>query len=103
MPKLYSFAQQSRKLEPMVDVQTVVGSFSDYLLLKNKRAWKAYQQRRQDDSEAAMAEAIVFRVLQRCGARPEPNHMPDGGPDFVCANDRLERFKVDATSFKRSK
>ena len=87
------------------DIESVIQSYADYLrTLKRKGLWEQFQKRRRDAPESAKAEAVVFRILQYCGADPEVADMPkSGGLDFLCFKDKPGRFLVEATSFRPEK
>jgi hypothetical protein len=71
---------------------SVIDSYARHLVSKHKKACHQFLERRR---EAQLAEAIVFGILQRKGAKPE---LADqyGGPDFLCADGK---FVVEATAF----
>ena len=49
--------------------------------------------------ESALAEAMVFRVLQACKVNPVVADTPGiGGPDFCCLDGTPQSFMVEATS-----
>jgi hypothetical protein len=71
---------------------SVIDSYARHLVSKHRKACRQFLER---SREAQLAEAIVFGILQRKGAKPE---LADqyGGPDFLCAD---EKFVVEATAF----
>ena len=70
----------------------VIDSDAQYLHAKHRKACWQFEKR---PHEAQLAEAIVFRVLQKCSAKPDLADQ-SGGPDFICANGQ---FMVEATAF----
>jgi len=77
----------------------VVESYADYLRALGQKVWQAFQRRRIDAPESALAEAMVFRVLQYSKVDPVVADAPgEGGPDFICLHDKPEAFMVEATS-----
>lgn len=86
------------------DVNTVVESYAEYLLLKQKKLWERFQRTRRNTPESAIAEAMVFRVLQACKVKPDVADKPNaGGPDFLCDGGVYGKFMVEATSFTPDK
>jgi hypothetical protein len=63
----------------------VVGSFVEYIRAESPKNLKSFQGRRRADPEAAMAEAIVFGMLQQLRLSPTIADEPGiGGGDFLC-------------------
>jgi hypothetical protein len=82
------------------DANTVIESYADYLFSVRKRLWDRFQRTRKNAPESALAEAVVFRVLQYCKVNPAVADIPNsGGPDFLCAGTTADGFMVEATSF----
>lgn len=91
----------------ITNIEGVVQSYSDYLHHGHGENGKRFDRLRASDPEAAMAEAIVFGVLQGFHLEPTINDAPGtGGADFVCCGYRgplmphqeEDRFVVEATS-----
>lgn len=83
----------------MASVEYVVESYADYLQGLGQKFWKRFQTARINAPESALAEAMVFRVLQSCKVDPVVVDAPGvGGPDFSCLRGRPREFKVEATS-----
>jgi hypothetical protein len=59
---------------------------------KHRRACWQFEKRPHD---AQLAEAVVFRVVQKCNAKPDLADQ-SGGPDFISAKGQ---FMVEATAF----
>ena len=77
----------------------VVESYADYLLAHGKRLFGRFQRMRVTAPESALAEAMVFRVLQSCKVNPLVADTPGlGGPDFRCLDGTPQTFMVEATS-----
>jgi len=77
----------------------VVESYADYLFAKGKRLWRRFQRLRINAAESALAEAVIFRVLQACKVNPVVADTPGvGGPDFRCLGGTPQQFMVEATS-----
>src|SRR5262249_27113297 len=80
-------------------VEYVVESYSDYLRGRGQPFWKHYQATRISAPESALAEAMVFRVLQACKVDPFVVDTPNvGGPGFSCFRGSRQEFMVEATS-----
>lgn len=63
----------------------VIDSFVKYIRAESPTNLKSFQDRRRADPEAAMAEAIVFGILQQLRLRPTIADEPGiGGGDFLC-------------------
>jgi hypothetical protein len=63
----------------------VVESFVEYIRAESPTNLKSFQDRRRADPEAAMAEAIVFGMLQQLRLNPTIADEPGiGGGDFLC-------------------
>jgi hypothetical protein len=85
--------------QPMASIEYVVESYADYLRGLNQKQWQAFQKRRMNAPESALAEAMVFRVLQFCKVGPVVADAPGGGgPDFLCLYEKPDAFMVEATS-----
>jgi hypothetical protein len=83
----------------MASPEYVVESYADYLRGLGQKIWQAFQRRRIDAPESALAEATVFRVLQYCKVEPVVVDTPGvGGPDFHCLQHKPSAFMVEATS-----
>jgi hypothetical protein len=76
----------------MPSPDSVIDSYAHYLLAKYRKACRQFVKR---SREAQLAEAMVFGILQRKGAKPELADQ-HGGPDFLCADGK---FVVEATAF----
>jgi hypothetical protein len=86
------------------DANYVVESYADYLTSVRKKLWERFQKTRINAPESALAEAVVFRVLQTCNVNPVVADVPGaGGPDFLCAGGTADQFLVEATSFTPEK
>lgn len=87
-------------------INGVIDSFADYLLVKDRPTHERFKRMREQDPEAALAEAMVFRILQRFSCHPElHDHESTGGADFLCRPTRgifkanpADEFVVEATS-----
>jgi hypothetical protein len=82
-------------------------SYSEYLRKVHPENAKRFDQLRICDREGAIAEAVVFGMLQGFNVDPQIHDQPNsGGPDFICCAYRgplsprrpEERFVVEATS-----
>lgn len=63
----------------------VVDSFVQYISVESPKNLKSFQDRRRADPEAAMAEAVVFGMLQQLQLGPIIADAPGvGGGDFLC-------------------
>ena len=83
----------------MASVEYVVESYADYLQGLGQKFWKRFQTARINAPESALAEAMVFRVLQACKVDPVVVDVPGvGGPDFSCLREKPQEFAVEATS-----
>jgi hypothetical protein len=80
----------------MGTAHTLLDSYGALLYSKQRKLWKQYQNR---PLESALAEAAVFRILQRCGVNPEVADSA-GGPDFECADGQ---FMTEATALTNDK
>lgn len=80
-------------------MEYVVESYADYLRGLGQKFWKRFQTARINAPESAIAEAVVFRVLQACKVDPVVVDAPGvGGPDFSCLGGKPPEFVVEATS-----
>jgi hypothetical protein len=90
----------------LTDIEGVIDSFAGYLLVKDRPTHDRFQRMREVDREAALAEAMVFRILQHFKCQPElHDHESTGGADFLCRPKRgifkphpADEFVVEATS-----
>lgn len=91
----------------ITDVNGMLDSYSEYVHLYHPENAGRFDKSRSSDREAAVAEAIVFGMLQGFNVDPQINDKVDqGGPDFICCaggspliGHSLEnRFVVEATS-----
>ena len=83
----------------MASVEYVVESYADYLRGRGRKFWRRFQTTRNDAPESALAEAMVFRVLQACKVDPTVADAPGfGGPDFQCLQGKPNAFMAEATS-----
>jgi len=82
-------------------------SYSEYLRKVHPENAKRFDQLQVSDREAAIAEAVVFGMLQGFNVDPQIHDQPNsGGPDFICCAYRgplaprqpEDRFVVEATS-----
>jgi hypothetical protein len=82
-------------------------SYSEYLRNVHPENAKRFDLLRISDREAAIAEAVVFGILQGFKVDPQIHDQPNsGGPDFICCAYRgplaprrpEDRFVVEATS-----
>jgi hypothetical protein len=88
------------------NIEGVIDSFADYLFVKDRATHDRFTRMRDLDVEAALAEAMVFRILQHFGCHPElHDHESTGGADFLCRPSRgifkanpADEFVVEATS-----
>lgn len=90
-----------------VSLNDVLDWYSDYLRNKHPKNANRFNQTRQLDYEAAVAEAITFNLLTYMRVEPDINdQVGTGGADFICCassspfSKRLPRnhFVVEATS-----
>jgi hypothetical protein len=93
------------------NIDGMIGSYAEYLSRKHASNCKRFESLLVANHEGAMAEAIVFGLLQRLHLSPEINEDVEvGGPDFICAGSALnfglrrvikpspeDRFVVEAT------
>src|SRR5690349_1092795 len=91
----------------LTDLQGVMQTYGDYLREKHPSNHTRFETLRTSDREAAVAEAIVFGMLQTMLVKPEiHDQVGTGGPDFICSRRRgpifppspEDRFVVEATS-----
>jgi hypothetical protein len=83
----------------MASAEYVVESYADYLRARGQAYLKRFQATRLNAPESALAEAMVFRVLQYCKVDPVVVDKPNvGGPDFSCLHGKPQEFMVEATS-----
>lgn len=83
----------------MASAEYVVESYADHLRTHGLAFWKRFQTIRLNAPESALAEAMVFRVLQYCKVEPVVVDTPNvGGPDFSCLTGKPQEFMVEATS-----
>jgi hypothetical protein len=89
------------------NIEGVIQSYAEYLHEAHQPTFDRFEILRASDREAALAEAIVFRMLQTLQVRPEVHDQPQiGGADFICYCPRgplrkpvpEDRFVVEATS-----
>jgi hypothetical protein len=92
-------------------IEGMVDSYAEYLSRKYPPHSNRFKSLRAASREAAVAEAVVFGVLQSLHLSPEIyDDIETGGPDFVCAGSTLgfglrrvikpspeDRFVVEAT------
>ena len=95
----------------LTDTNGLIASYSEYLKAKHPAIHEQFERRGATDREAALAEAVVFRMLTTLQVRPEVNEDPKlGGADFICTRWRgplfkpspQDRFVVEATSLNVS-
>lgn len=55
----------------LTDIEGVMDSFADYLLVKDRPTHDRFQRLRETDREAAIAETMAFRILQHFNCQPE--------------------------------
>lgn len=83
----------------MASIEYVIESYAGYVRGLGQKFWKRFQATRKNELESAVAEAIVFRVLQACKVDPIVADIPGvGGPDFHCLRGKPNAFMVEATS-----
>lgn len=90
----------------ITDINGMLDSYSEYLRLNHPENAKRFDKTRSFDREAAVAEAIVFGMLQGFNVDPQINDkVNQGGPDFICCpgspligRSPEDRFVVEATS-----
>ena len=89
------------------DIEGMLNSYSEYLRHGHPQNSKRFEETRASDREAAVAEAVVFGILQRFNVDPQINDdVKTGGADFICCPSRgplakrlpEDRFVVEATS-----
>jgi len=89
------------------DIDGMLNSYSEYLHHGHPENAKRFDETRASDREAAVAEAIVFGMLQGFNVDPQINdQVKTGGVDFICCASRgplvrrlpQDRFVVEATS-----
>ena len=80
-------------------VPNTLSSPTPITFARGQTYWKRFQTTRLNAPESALAEAIVFRVLQYCKVDPLVVDKPNvGGPDFSCLQGKPQEFMVEATS-----
>ena len=93
------------------NIDGMIDSYAEYLSRKHPLNLKRFKSLRVAGYEAALAEAVVFGLLQSLHLSPEIHEdIQTGGPDFVCAGSTLsfglrtfiqpptkDRFVVEAT------
>lgn len=89
------------------DIEGMLESYAEYLRNGHPENAKRFDEARSSDREAAVAEAIVFGMLQGFNVDPQINDaVKTGGADFICCASRGplfrrqpgDRFVVEATS-----
>lgn len=89
------------------DIDGMLNSYSEYLHHDHPQNAKRFGETRASDREAAVAEAVVFGILQQFNVDPQINDdVKTGGADFICCPSRGplakrlpgDRFVVEATS-----
>lgn len=89
------------------DIDGMLNSYSEYLHHDHPENAKRFDKARGDAREAAVAEAVVFGMLQGFKVDPRINDdVKTGGADFICCASRgplakrvpQDRFVVEATS-----
>lgn len=89
------------------NIDGILSSYSEYLHHGHPENAKRFDQNRASDREAAVAEAVVFGMLQGFNVDPQINdEIKKGGADFICCASRgslrrrlpQDRFVVEATS-----
>src|ERR1022692_2227962 len=90
-----------------IDTDGMLNSYSEYLHQGHPENAKRFDAARLSDREAALAEAVVFGMLQGFNVDPQINDdVKTGGADFICCPSRgplsrrlpEDRFVVEATS-----
>jgi hypothetical protein len=90
-----------------VEVKDVIESYADYLRAAQSHNLEHFTLLRKSDSEGALAEAIVFAMLQHLTVHPEVHEQAGtGGVDFICSrpcgplikSSARPPFMVEATS-----
>jgi hypothetical protein len=87
------------------DIEGVINAYAGFLRLANPANANRFDATRARARESALAEAIVFSILQTKGLQPEiHDKVGTGGPDFLCCGTRSifkprteDRFFVEAT------
>lgn len=68
-----------------VRLDEVIESFAEYIRAESPNHFKSFRDRLNADREAAMAEAVVFGILQQLQLNPRIADKPGiGGCDFLC-------------------
>lgn len=94
-------------------IDGVLDSFQEYLRIAHPANAVRFERLRAAARESALAEAVVFQLLEQIGVKPQINDsVASGGPDFICSGgyqspvlrrfatpDPSARFLVEATSF----
>jgi len=85
------------------DIEGVLNSYAEFLRSANPANASRFDATLARDRESALAEAIVFNILQTKGLRPEiHDKVGTGGPDFLYCGTRFkprpeDQFLVEAT------
>lgn len=91
----------------ITNIESMLDSYSEYLRITHPENAKRFDRTRASDREAAVAEAVVFVMLQGFDVDPRiSDEVGTGGPDFICCARRghlakrtlQNRFVVEATS-----
>jgi hypothetical protein len=91
----------------ITDLDGMLNSYSEYLRHGHPENAKRFDEMRASEREAAVAEAVVFGILQGFNVDPQINdEVKTGGADFICCASRgplvrrlpQDRFVVEATS-----
>lgn len=91
----------------VTDIDGMLNSHSEYLRHGHPENAKRLDETQASDREAAVAEAVVFGILQGLNVDPQINDDPErGGMDFICCASRgplakrmlQDCFVVEATS-----
>jgi hypothetical protein len=95
----------------MASIDDVLNSYSAFLHNEDQKTADRFDRNRKSDSEASIAEAITFQILQTIGAHPKiHDKVGTGGPDFQCDASRFpqagpqpqNQFMVEATSLNQN-
>jgi hypothetical protein len=93
-------------------VEDMLDSYQEYIRLARPDNLNRFRRTRERDREAAVAEAIVYGMLQHLNADPRINDDTSrGGADFLCCASRgpllgrvpADQFVVEATSLNPEK
>jgi hypothetical protein len=85
--------------ELFVDIEKVVKTYENYLIVKHNGHVHNFKQRVSSDKEAAQIEAITFMLFREYFGFDVKIGENDkmGGVDFICSKDGVDKFLIEVT------